>query len=209
MSKNKQLKKSNSPTPTTEAQTMPNETPENNPETPTPNDAPVIEQSPVVEQRKVTQSTDFASAIEQLKTSGTQAQKSLIVGIESYITKMSPGVPIDANQGAREQYVFWKLISSIAESTPNDEFKKIWNLLLAYFEFYKDTVFHERYIFRFSEYWTWSEDDLNAFQRVINLIKLTSNPTERTASLSHVSIDRSLAVGFSDEARQRIVSFYH
>jgi hypothetical protein len=143
-----------------------------------------------------------------LKANGTLFQKALIHSLEDYLEVMKPGVPVNKDVGARKQYDLWKAISTIAESSASNEFKKLWNILLAYFEEYKGAAFHDRYIFRFSEYWIWNENELAALQRVINLIKLTSNPAERAFGLKQVVLDKTLELGFSDTAKQRIVIFY-
>jgi len=173
---------------------------------PTTNTTPT--QEPVVEVKSEQPLKDFDALVSKLLLEGTQNQKTLVKSLQSYITNMAPGKPIGINEGAKQQYYLWKSISSIAESAPVDEFKKLWNILLAFFENYKDHAFHDRYVFRFSEYWSWSDIELTAFQRILNIIKLTSNANTRDNCLKNVDLDRSLAVGFSDEARQRITTFY-
>lgn len=152
--------------------------------------------------------SDFLSKVEEMKVSGTSAQKILIASIEKYVKDMAPGKQIEVNAGARSQYSLWKAISYVVETAPAEEFKKLWSILLAFFEEYKDKAFHDRYVFRFSEYWMWPLVELNGLHRIINLIKLTSNAKERAKGLKQVDLDRSLAEGFSDEARQKLISFY-
>lgn len=152
--------------------------------------------------------SDFLSKVEEMKVSGTSAQKILIASIEKYLSDMAPGKQVEVNAGARSQYSLWKAISYVVETAPSEEFKKLWSILLAFFEEYKDKAFHDRYVFRFSEYWMWPLTELNGLHRIINIIKLTSNAKERTKGLKQVDLDRSLAEGFSDEARQKLISFY-
>lgn len=198
MSKNKRSKSFNNRQPQQESN-MTEPTQENQPETP----------AVVVQNTQQTEVTDFNSMMNNFKQNGTVAEKSLISGIEQYMKNMAPGKPLDFDSGARFQYQFWKLISNIAETAKPDEFKKLWSILLAYYREFKTGVFHERYVFRFSENWIWSEAELNGFQRVLNIINLTCDPKERAIGLKQVSLDRSLSEGFSDDARQRIVGYYH
>jgi hypothetical protein len=165
--------------------------------------------SVVVQNTQQTITTDFETQMNGFKQNGTVAEKSLISGIEQYMKNMAPGKPIDFDVGARQQYQFWKLISGLAENSKTEDFKKLWSILLTYYKKYKTGVFHERYVFRFSENWVWSESELHGFQRVINVINLTCDPAERISGLKQVSLDRSLSEGFTDDARQRIVSYYH
>ena len=165
-------------------------------------------QKPVVKEVIVPKTSSFDQKIEQLKTNGTQAQIQLINAIETYIIVMDPRDRISDDDGARQQYKFWKTISNIAENISGDEFRKCWNILLAYFNQYKNDVFHDRFIFRFSEFWQWSEYELNGYHRILNIIKLTADPDTRDLGLKQVSLDRSLTDGFTDLARQKIINFY-
>jgi len=171
-------------------------------------DASVAVDAPVVELSKPIPSTDFQTLIANMRSTGTQAQKILIASLDRYVTDMQPGRVVKDSEGARSQYNLWKAITYIAETAPVDEFKRLWNILLAYSEEYKDGVFQDRYIFRFSEYWIWSEHELNGLHRILNIIKLTSNTATRADGLRQVSLDRSLMEGFTDDARQRIIMFY-
>lgn len=164
--------------------------------------------APTVTEKQVSTSTEFEQLIAGLENTGTEAQKQLIYSFKRYIAAMAPGVPTDGPVSVRHQYMLWKTISSVIENSPAEEFKKLWNIILAYFNTYKDGVFHERYILRFSEYWHYNIDELNAFQRIINVIKLTADPETRLKSLREVSLSRSLAEGFSEAGRTRLLGFY-
>lgn len=150
----------------------------------------------------------FTDTISQFKTKGTPNQKALIVALEKYIEVMAPGVPVTGENGARHQYTLWRTIYNIVHNIPITEFKATWQLLLLYFNEYQATVFHERYVFRFSEYWVHTQDELNGFQRIVNLLKLTCVPASREIGLKQVNINATLSQGFTEDARQRILSFY-
>lgn len=167
-------------------------------------------QEPVVVVTQNNETTDFQTYIENIKQNGTVHAKSLIVSIENYMREMAPGIPMDNDKGARFQHTLWKTIYQVVENVPVDEFRKCWNIILSYFNNYKErkSVFNERYVFRFSEYWVWPEDELSAFQRTLNILILTANPETRNQELRHVDLDRSLELGYSDEGRQRIINFY-
>lgn len=152
--------------------------------------------------------TGFEAQIETIRTSGTTNQKNLSNALDMYVIKMHPTVEVSEDEGARHQYNLWRALIFIIDDAPQDEFKKLWNIVLAYFEYYKDTVFHDRYVFRFSEFWQWSDDQLTALQRLINIIKLTSNQETRAKGLKQVDLNRSLDTGISDIGRQKLVNFY-
>ena len=165
-------------------------------------------EAPIVEQTQVKDLSAFELMVQKIKTDGTAEQKRLILGIEQYMQRMTPGMQVDFNEGARHQHTLWKMIQGVIERAPQDQFKKMWSILLAYFEEHKDGVFGDRYVYRFSEFWHQGESELNAFQRIINVIKLTSNPQERELGLRQVDLNRSLDEVFTEQGRQRIMAYY-
>jgi hypothetical protein len=154
--------------------------------------------------------TSFDNIVADLKAKGSIAEKSLIQSLESYIAAMKPGMPVAEHDGAQHQYTLWRTMHSLIHQSSPEEFPKQWNLLLAFFfnNQNEGQVFHDRYVFRFSEYWNRHEDELNAYQRLLNLVKLTSNPNTRKQNLKQVSLDRTLSVGFTEDGRQKLLSFY-
>ena len=152
-------------------------------------------------------SFDFEGIISKIKASGTLAERTFVVQIEQYITAMQPGKPMTSEVGARNQIALWRTIFNCIERT-EEEFHKIYSLLLAYFEQYKDGVFHERYVFRFAEMMTLPPEELATYQRTINLIKITCSPLGRNQSLKQVDLSRTLKDVFSEPGRQKLLTFY-
>lgn len=180
---------------------------------PTPTPAPVVTNTQTPAPAKETPAPANASfdvLLQNLKNKGSLSEKSLIQSLESYLVAMQPGRPITDTEGMQHQYTLWRTIHSVVHQVTHEDFAKHWNLLLAFFAQYQgdNQVFHDRYVFRFSEHWTRDESELQAFQRILNLIKLTSNPNTRKQNLKQVSLNRTLEVGFSEEARQKLLSFY-
>ncbi len=150
----------------------------------------------------------FEAQIATIRSKGTTHQKNLVSALDSYVEKMHPSQTPTDDEGARHQYNLWRALIFVIDQSPQDEFKKLWYIVLAYFEEYKQTVFHDRYVFRFSEFWQWSDDQLTALQRLINIIKLTCNVDTRAKGLKQVDLNRSLDTGITDIGRQKLVSFY-
>lgn len=150
----------------------------------------------------------FEQKVADLKKTGSVHMQSLITELEIYIFKMAPGKPIDATDGAHMQYVLWKTIDKVTRTAPREEFKALWSILLGYFYNYRETVFNERYVYRFADQWNHSNVYLEMLQRVINLIKLTCDQSTMQKGLNQVSLKRTLDDGFEEEARQRIISYY-
>lgn len=167
-----------------------------------------VKTAPVVQMKQPEAPKGFKAMIEEIKANGTTEEKKLIANVEQYMTRMAPGLPMSGDEGARHQHALWKVIQGLVERAPQDQFRRLWNILLGYFEENKDGVFGDRYVFRFAESWHHSEAELSAFQRILNVIKLTSNANERSKGLRQVDLGRSLETGFTEEARQRLLTFY-
>lgn len=151
---------------------------------------------------------DFESAIAKLKVSGTENEKNVIAQLEQYMEDVKPGKPVDGIAGARAQANLWRLIIMIIERS-GGEFTKLYSILLAFFEKYKDGAFHEQYVFRWSNQMTLSPAELATFQRLLNLIKITAEPKARQQSLRQVDLKRTLQDVITETGRQRILGFYN
>lgn len=152
--------------------------------------------------------TDFQRLQEKINASGTPTQQSLIYNLESYISKMKPGVPMDVTRGSALQSQLWHTIRAVAEDAKPEDFRSLWHILLMYFKEHKDAVFGPRHIFRFAESWTRDVDHLAGFQSIVNLLRLTADPATREEGLKQVDISRSLEKGFTEQGRTRIVQYY-
>lgn len=162
----------------------------------------------VVKETVVSNETPFTVRIDAIKESGTNQEKSLVAALDAYVDFMKPGAPVAPDRGVKQQYTLWKTILALAENAPKEQFNALWNILLAYFDNYKDGVFHDRYLFRFIDQWIWSENDLKAMQNIFNLLQLTANPAKRKEGLARVQLEKTLATGINDEGRDRINLFY-
>lgn len=153
-------------------------------------------------------SGSFSDTVLKIKKTGTAVQRALVSQLDQYVTAMKPSTPIDAVAGARQQTNLWRIIQNVIERS-GDEFKPCYALLLAYFEEYKNDVFHERYVFRFAENTSLSSTELATYQQMINLIKLTCSPVGRAQALRQVDLGRTMKNNISEPARQNILEFYN
>jgi len=152
--------------------------------------------------------TDIQVLLDKIKAEGTPTEQALLKGLDAYVNVMAPGKAVDSKTGALQQHTLWQNLRFVVQSSPDGEFSRLWNLVLAFAHLHKDGAFHERYIMRFSEDWHYDLDDLTAFQRLINLIKLTADSAKREQTLKQVDINRTLDKGFNDRGRTRLISFY-
>ena len=150
---------------------------------------------------------DFASYIAKTKLTGTHTERAFISQIEDYVAKMKPGQIVTPEEGANHQLNLWRLIkTTLANAT--GEFNTLFGMLLGYAYAHKNGVFHDRYIFRFSENFTFNPEEIQAFQAILNLVNVTCIPGDRKALLRQVDLHRTLAVYFDEPTRQRVVAFY-
>jgi hypothetical protein len=153
--------------------------------------------------------TDFESYLESIRTGESKVARALLSAMEDYSSKMAPRLPVTGDAGARIQHSFWKNIVTAIRSSEHGEFPKIWNLLLRYIHNAGEkSAFGDRYVYRFAEYWQYNQTELDAYQRILNLVKTTANSETRQAKLKEVDLVRSLSLYFTEEDRQRIIQFY-
>lgn len=173
---------------------------------------PEVQAAPVVQEaahKPKEAPTNIEMLLDKIKAEGTPTEQALLKGLDAYVSAMAPGKAVDSKTGALQQHTLWQNLRFIIQSSPDGEFDRLWNMVLAYAHLHKDGAFHERYIMRFSEDWHYDLDDLTAFQRLINLIKLTADSNKREHALKQVDINRTLEKGFNDRGRTRLISFYN
>lgn len=159
-------------------------------------------------QKKEEPVSDMQVMFDKIKEDGTPTEQALLKALDAYVNVLAPGKAVDPKLGAFHQHTLWQTLRFTVQSSPEGEFNRLWNIVLAFAQLHKDGAFHERYIMRFSEDWHYDLEELTAFQRLINLIKLTADHTKRQANLRQVDINRTLERGFNDHGRTRLISFY-
>lgn len=165
--------------------------------------------APVVEKLIVKQEDNsFEAKINRLRQSGTAAQKSVIAKMDSYFAQMKPGLPVDPVKGGAHQLAFYMALRQVCE-TETTEFREAFKLILEYFRQYKDGALGDRYIFRFTENIQLTNTAMRPFLGLINLLRVAAEAKSREQVLKQVDLTRSLETGFSDQARQRIIQFFH
>jgi hypothetical protein len=170
---------------------------------------PVVVNTVVTSAAKPTTAAEasMVNVFQKMRESGTVFEKMTMASLDSYVDKMKPGLPIPADVGARNQFALWKLFESVIETAPEAEFKKLWSVILAFFNADKSGVFGERYVYRFADQWVWSIDELNSMQRILNLVINTKTPATRALDIKRISIAKTVE-GFSEKAKERLNNYY-
>jgi len=186
---------------------------------PTPAPAPAVVPAPVVKPAVVNTvvapaakpttaaESSMENVFQKMRESGTVFEKMTMASLDNYVEKMKPGLPVSSEVGARNQHSLWKLFESVIETAPETEFKKLWSVILAFFNADKSGVFGERYVYRFADQWVWSIDELNSMQRILNLVINTKNPATRALDVKRISIAKTVE-GFSEKAKERLNNYY-
>lgn len=187
------------------------------PAPPAPVAAPVITPTPTpavkplqaaAKPAQAPQATNFAAMIASVKENGSSFQQNLVAALETYVEDMAPGKRHLPDDAAMKQYTLWVTIRNAVNDSPVEEFKNLWALILAFFVEYAEKALHERFVFRFAEHWRWAKQELDGFQHILNLIKLTADPKVRAVGLKRIDLDRALVLPITDEGRQRLIKFY-
>jgi hypothetical protein len=152
-------------------------------------------------------SGSFKSLIDTLELTGTDNQKAVIHGLKDYVSKMMPGIPVSSKQGLKNQKALWTLIMTVINNYDED-FRQNFNLILAFVNEYRTTVFHENYIYRFTEELPVNENFNVMILRLIHILLETHEVQNRREKFNSMSIDRSLATGLTDAARSKLLNFY-
>jgi hypothetical protein len=152
--------------------------------------------------------TDFDRLMIKVRETGTGPQRKLVNDLNSYVENMKKGKPITPANGAMQQYALWATLRTVVENHHGDEFRSLWHIVLSFFHYYRDNVFSDRLVFRFADHWQRDKDQLKALQRLLDLIKITADPATRDENKKRVDMARSLEVGFSEEARSRVLQYY-
>jgi hypothetical protein len=88
------------------------------------------------------------------------------------------------------------------------EFNSCYSIILDFFKAYEKGAFGDRYVYRGAEFLTMQKDEIEAFQQMVNLIKITCESKSRKHALQQVNLERTLAKYFTEPARQKVVAYY-
>lgn len=167
----------------------------------------------VKEQKKetssgLTLSKEVLSLIDRLAATKNQVAINAIESIKDYMVKMGPGKTMTLEEGNRHQVTLFRSIRSVIEYT-GQEFQLTMVLMLRLFDEYKNDVFHERYVFRFMDSIPLGQDERRAFERILNLIKISAAVSGRKEALRQVNFQKTLQYVFTEESKQKLMSFFN
>jgi len=127
--------------------------------------------------------------------------------IADYMENMKPGKQVFPADGARHQVSLYRALLTILNGNA-DEFTTAFSAILKLFNDNADGVFRDTHVFRFTEQMTLGDNERKAFQRLLNLIKLTADPKSRGLALKQINMSATMEFGVNDQGRQNILNFY-
>jgi hypothetical protein len=135
--------------------------------------------------------------------------KTTVSVLATYLQAIPPRKPVTTEELVRAQSSLYRMLIQIINGLEGEDFSKAWNFVLQTAHAHRDGVFAERYLFRGFEDIHLPEDERKAFQRLLNLVKLTADPKGRKIGLRQVDIVKTLEKGVTEPGRQRIMGFYN
>lgn len=148
----------------------------------------------------------FEKKLAKVMETGSGREKTVVTAMRSYLDQMKPGKPVSEADGAKNQASLFRLFLTITRH--DDQFKECMDLFISFFKEHKDGALHERYAFRFMEYMTISSEQINAFTAMVNLMKIAATVGKKEVG-KHVDLNRTMNEAYSEDQRQRVISYFN
>lgn len=142
----------------------------------------------------------FAPSVQQIN------QQSLTDRLNGYKAAMAPGVPVSNEEGAVQQLKLWRAIQMVLGRS-GSEFIALYTQLLNAIKEGRQTVFSERYVFRFMAIVKMNVNERRNFERIVRLMLVTCDPSVRTVAMKHVDL-KNVLIDFDENVKQNMAGFY-
>lgn len=127
--------------------------------------------------------------------------------LNDYIEKMQPGKGHPENVGPTLQEGLYRTILTILR-IETEEFNTLFSYLLSVVNANRSTVFHEKYAMRYHNKLKLSNQERKCFERIMNLLLTTCNPSTRAQFKKQVDIPATMATFKDQKMSQRVLAFY-
>lgn len=146
----------------------------------------------------------FTSMMTKEKSEGTQYARALIGFLEQYVQEMRPRKPTAPSTIKRYQEGLYDNLVTVIERAPGEQFKRLWNIAIAFFKEHSQGAFSSRYFSRGSEVWT---RDPRQFLTLVDLCNLLE-ASKDMSTVNQVASAPITAKNFSEDGRGRLIGFY-
>jgi hypothetical protein len=152
-------------------------------------------------------SAELSSLVERVKATNDKPSIDVISGFLDYVNLMKPNKPMNEETGIKHQVKLYRMFQFMMNQ-PLADFNLVMATVLRIVDESKEKgAFADRYAFRFTEHSPLSKNDTDAFVRFMNLLVTISAVNGRKNAIKQVDLNRTLVYGFTDEARQRMLTF--
>ena len=137
---------------------------------------------------------------------GSVREKHVIATMKAYIEAMAPGKTMSDREGVAQQMVLWNVINNAVSH--DEDFDKVFNLVIMFFREFKDSSLHENYVYRFTDSMTTGKDAIAAFLNMVNLLKVAAGLKNKKDIRQQVDLNRTMNATFNEAARQRVIGYF-
>lgn len=135
------------------------------------------------------------------------ANYAVLATLNAYARAMDPTHPITEAEGARMQVGLLRVITNLI-NREETHFEGIFRVVLAWFEKNADGCLHPRAAHRFLHLMPVSEDDLRAFNNLVDMLRLLAPAPSRALAKKQLNAERAMQYGLTDPGRQRLRNFF-
>lgn len=139
----------------------------------------------------------------------SMTSKLLLGQLKVYMSEMKPGLPVDSKKAAVHQLQLYRVLNSFISKVTGEEFTQVWSVVLALFYQEADGVFHDIYVARGFDNIELPAASITAFQNLLHLCKVTADYKVRNLALKQLNLEKALQTGFTEQARQSLLSYYN
>ena len=170
---------------------------------------PVFDPVQEAKDAKVTAHIDNSGFdLDKVKAKLSSSGLGLLGIIENYMVEMVRRRPIVEARGVQLQVQLYRTIRSIIARTSDEDFQVLFPALLALFNEYREDVFHEDLINRFSASLTLQPAEREGYRRVVNMLMVLADPQTRRKNLSTVDLVYTTKFDFTEIATNRVINFF-
>lgn len=136
--------------------------------------------------------------------------KQVVEDVYQYIANMRPGMPMDSQQGVRNQVALSRTIGTLVNRVEGD-FGQVFPAVLKLFEHHANGVFAETHRFRFIDdpKNAMPPKDRKAFVSLVHTFVTLAPVAGRQEAAKQISFDKALEAGVNENGKMRIRSFFN
>lgn len=165
-----------------------------------------VEEQTAPEKKESTKTTKAVPSVRPEASSST-TETMVRENLEKYVEFMKPGRAHRGKEGMNHQVMLFRTIQVVLRQRGAD-FHKLYAYLLSVVNEHRKDVFDERYVFRYMDMVTLTNVERRSFERILNLIINTANPSTRQQAVKQIDLDATMELFKDPEAQQQIQGFY-